>query len=321
MSTEFQDIFTHMIAGEMDDAEICHYLVKWEKDGTGRAHLQNAARILRAQMLCIEAPQGAIDIVGTGGDSLSTYNISTATAFVVAGLGVPVAKHGNRAVSSQSGASDVLRALGVKLDIDQERTEACLQKAGIAFLFAPNHHKAMANVAKARAMLGQKSIFNKLGPLLNPAKVKHYLLGVYSDELRDNYAKALRALGTKHALIVHGLDGMDEITTTAPTKVSELNNGHITEYEICPEDFGLKRTTLKELAGGHAGENAKAMSAILDGAQNPYADIVALNAGAALFAADKVSSIKDGVALAQKSLRDGLARKALENLKEETHAK
>jgi len=314
MSAAFKDLFTQMISGDMPDEQIAQHLQALEDKGISETELAVGAQTLRDKMIPVNAPAGAIDIVGTGGDGLSTYNISTACSFVVAGAGVPVAKHGNRAVSSKSGASDVLQSLGIKLGIDARTTETCLQQAYIAFLFAPNHHKAMGNVAAARALLGTRTIFNRLGPLCNPAGVEHILVGVYADELRPLYAKALLALGTKRALVVHGGDGMDEITTTAPTMISELKDGKITEYEITPEQFGLKRASLKDLKGGDEVVNAQAILDLLQGHLGPYRDIVLLNSAAALYAAGKAESIEDGMDLARISIESGNAMAALELL-------
>ena len=314
MTDGFKSIFETMISGDMSDNDICLHLKKWEDRGTNAEELEIAARVLRLRMTPVKAPIGAMDIVGTGGDGLKTYNISTAVAFVVAGAGVPVAKHGNRAVSSRSGASDVLGELGVKLDISPAQTEICIAQAGVGFLFAPNHHKAMGNVAAARAKLGQRSIFNQLGPLCNPASVQHYLLGVYDDKLRDIYANALIGLGIKRALIVRGCDGMDEITTTRATMVTEVNSKTIRRYRITPDKLGLTRTIMADLEGGDAKHNATALRAILHGKQNAYGDIVALNAGAALYAASLALSIEQGITMARQSVGSGAALKALSSL-------
>lgn len=316
MTDVFKSTFETMISGRMSDDDICFYLKTWEDKGITGEQLEAAARVLRFRMTPAQAPEGAMDIVGTGGDGLKTYNISTAVAFVVAGTGIPVAKHGNRAVSSKSGASDVLGELGVKLDISPQQTEACIREAGVGFLFAPNHHKAMGNVAAARAQLGTRSIFNRLGPLCNPASVQHYLLGVYEDSLRDIYAKALVGLGVKRALIVRGCDGMDEITTTRATMITEVKGKAIYQSKITPEKFGLTRVSLAELEGGNAKENARALKDVLYGKQNAYSDIVALNAGAALYAADKAQSIGQGINTARQSICSGAALNALSRLVE-----
>jgi len=314
--SQFRDTFSAIFAGELTDPQIAALLMGFETQGVTETELHLGADIMRKNMIPIQAPVGSMDIVGTGGDGLTTYNISTACTFVCAGAGQAVAKHGNRAVSSASGASDVLSELGVKLDISTDKTEECLAKAGVCFLFAPNHHKAMRFVGPARAAMGVRTIFNRLGPLSNPAKVEHILVGVYDDELRTIYAKALKKLGTKSALIVHGSDGMDEITTTGPTYVSELRDGDITEYQISPEQFGFSRATLDDLKGSDPNFNAKALHDLLKGQPGPYRDIVMLNAGAALFASGKASSIEDGIENAKQSIDSGAALKALEKLVE-----
>ena len=310
--SQFRATFKAIFAGELSDPQIAALLMGFETQGVTETELHLGAEIMRENMIPVDAPAGSMDIVGTGGDGLTTYNISTACTFVCAGAGQAVAKHGNRAVSSASGASDVLSELGVKLDISTTKTEECLAKAGVCFLFAPNHHKAMRFVGPARAAMGVRTIFNRLGPLSNPARVKHILVGVYDDDLRKIYAKALQKLGTKSALIVHGSDGMDEITTTGPTYVSELRDGHINEYKITPVQFGMDQVTLDDLKGGDPSFNAKALKALLTGQGGPYRDIVVLNAGAALFASGKAVSIESGIEMAQSSID---SRAALEALK------
>ncbi len=314
MNNDFQTIFTAMMSGKLSDDEICHYLVIWENEGIHADYLSIAAKLMRQKMIKVNAPEGTIDIVGTGGDGLKTYNISTAVCFVLAGAGVSVAKHGNRAVSSKSGASDVLAELGVRLDISPKQAEKCIDKAGIGFLFAPNHHKAMKYVANARARLKTRTIFNRLGPLLNPANVKYYLLGVYDKALLAPYANALLQLGVKRALIAHGLDGMDEITTTAPSIICEINDKKTRQYEITPEEFGLRRSRLRDLIGGKPETNAKALIDLLDGKKCAYRDIVVLNSAAALYAANKAKNIKEGIYIAQQSIDKGNAKQALGKL-------
>lgn len=311
---QFSDIFSAMISGEMPDAQITALLTAYEMFGISALELSVGAKILRANMLAINAPKGTIDIVGTGGDGLSTFNISTACAFVCAGAGLPVAKHGNRAVSSKSGASDVLRALGVKLDISIAVNEDCLEKAGVTFLFAPNHHPAMAAVGPARAKLGIKTLFNRLGPLCNPASVRHYLLGVSDNDLRVLYSDTLKELGTERALIVHGEDGMDEISTTGATYATELRGGKATETIFTPGQFNLKQASLKDLEGGDPAFNANALNALLEGKHGPYRDIVCINSGAAFVAGGVVADIEQGIELARQSIDSGKAKTALETL-------
>lgn len=311
---QFRDTFSAIFKGELSDPQIAALLMGFEVQGVTDTELYLGAQIMRDHMIPVHAPAGSMDIVGTGGDGLTTFNISTACTFVCAGAGQPIAKHGNRAVSSASGASDVLRELGVKLDIDPDKTRECVEKSSVCFLFAPNHHKAMGHVAPARAALGIRTIFNRLGPLCNPANVDNILVGVYNNDLRHIYAKALQQLGTHSALVVHGSDGMDEITTTGPTDISELRGGVIREYQITPEQFGLNRAPLEDLKGGDPSFNAKALHALLKGQIGPYRDIVVLNAGAALFTSKKANSIENGIELAKQAIDDGLALKALEQL-------
>jgi len=312
----FARTFSAIFNGELSDPQIAALLMGFEMLGVSETELHLGAQIMRDKMIPVSAPSGSMDIVGTGGDGLTTYNISTACTFVCAGAGQSIAKHGNRAVSSKSGASDVLTELGVKLDITPAKTETCLENAGVCFLFAPNHHKAMGNVGPARASLGMRTIFNRLGPLCNPANVETMLVGVYDNELRSIYAKALSKLGMKRALVVHGSDGMDEITTTGSTTISELNNGKINGYEINPEHFGIARSTLEELRGGNPKENAKALLGVLNGQECPYADIVLLNSGAALYTAGKSDTIENGIKLARQSISSGKAKAALDKLVE-----
>lgn len=314
--TQFRETFSAIFDGELSDPQIAALLMGFEIQGVTETELYLGAQIMRDNMIPINAPAGSMDIVGTGGDGLTTYNISTACAFVCAGAGQPVAKHGNRAVSSASGASDVLRELGVRLDISPDKTQECIENAHVCFLFAPNYHKAMGHVAHVRSALGIRTIFNRLGPLSNPAEVKNILIGVYDDSLRIIYAKALRQLGTESAFIVHGSDGMDEITTTGPTKILELRDGEIRDYEISPEQFGMARASLEDLKGGDPSFNAKALQALLQGQSGPYRDIVLLNSGVALFASKNTTSIENGIELAKQSVDSGAALMALEQLVE-----
>ena len=314
MERDFQSIFETMISGQMSDKNIAAALISLEERGITADDLRVGAQVLRARMNGISAPENTMDIVGTGGDGLSTYNISTACCFVVAGAGVPVAKHGNRAVSSKSGASDVLRELGIRLDIDKKQTELCIRESGVCFLFAPNHHTAMKHVAGARALIKTRTIFNCLGPLVNPASVNYILTGVYSNSLRKIYVEALKELGTKRALVVHGDDGMDEITTTTTTHISELRNGNITEYTLDPTQFSLAKVSPQNLVGGNPLNNAKALLAVLDGQPGAYRDIVVLNSGAALYVSGHSGTISDGIHAARKSIDSGQASKALRRL-------
>jgi anthranilate phosphoribosyltransferase len=269
---------------------------------------------MRASMHKVAAPPGAIDLCGTGGDGHGTLNVSTAAAFVVAACGVPVAKHGNRNMSSRTGTADVLEALGVKIDLDARAAERCLREAGLSFLFAQAFHPAVKHVAPVRKELGFRTIFNLLGPICNPAGVPRQLLGIYARSWIEPIAHVLAKLGTEKAWVVHGSDGLDEMTTTGITHVAVLEHGKVTMREIAPEDAGLKRTTLAALKGGAPAENAAALRALLDGARGAYRDIVLLNAAAALIVADKASDLKEGTALAADAIDTGRAKAALAKL-------
>jgi anthranilate phosphoribosyltransferase len=278
------------------------------------AELTGAATLLRQRMITVRAPDDAIDIVGTGGDGHGTFNISTATAFVVAGAGIPVAKHGNRAVSSKSGASDVLAAFGVNLDAGPATVARAIATPKVGFLWAPLYHPLMKVWGPVRAELGFRTLFNLLGPLCNPAGVKFHVLGVFDRAYVVPMAETLRNLGSTRAWVVHGADGMDELTTTGITHVAELRDGTIRSFDVTPEEAGLPRATLADLAGGDAQTNAIALSKVLAGADGPYRDIVLLNAAAALIVVGAASNLKSGVALASVSIDSGAARKAIDDM-------
>jgi anthranilate phosphoribosyltransferase len=269
---------------------------------------------MRANMRTVTAPPGAIDVVGTGGDAKGTYNISTATAFVLAGAGVPVAKHGNRAVSSKSGAADVLENLGVNLAAAPEEAERALAEAGVTFLFAPAYHPAMRHAAPVRQGLKLRTIFNLLGPLSNPAGVKRQLVGVFSPHWVVPIAEVLQRLGADHIWVVHGSDGLDELSTTGESQVAELKDGRIREFIVSPGDADVPATTLPNLLGGTPPESAEAMRQLLAGKSGPFRDIVLLNAAAALLIAGKARTLGEGAAIAAESLDKGHARVALERL-------
>jgi anthranilate phosphoribosyltransferase len=269
---------------------------------------------MRARAAHIKAPDNAIDTVGTGGDAIGTYNISTASSLVVAGCGVPVAKHGNRAFSSKSGAADVLTALGVNLDCDFALIERAIVEAGVGFMMAPRHHSATRHVAGPRVELGTRTIFNLLGPLSNPAGVKRQLVGVFAQKWIEPMARTLGNLGSEHAWVVHGSDGLDELTTTGPTHVAELKGGQVRTFDVTPEDAGLKRAKLDDLKGSTPQANAEAIQELLRGKRDPFRDIVLLNAGAALIVAGKATSLKDGAGKAAAAIDDGRAKAALEKL-------
>jgi anthranilate phosphoribosyltransferase len=275
---------------------------------------------MRSKCNAVKAPPGAMDIVGTGGDGKGTLNISTATAFVVAGAGVTVAKHGNRNLSSKSGAADALTEMGLNVMIGPELVEKCLSEAGIGFMMAPMHHPAIRHVMPVRAELGTRTIFNILGPLTNPAGVKRQLTGAFSDALIRPMAETLLTLGTEKAWLVHGSDGTDEITICGPTSVSAVENGAVRDFTVHPEDAGLTPHPFEAILGGTPAENAQAFRALLDGAPGAYRDAVLLNAAAALVVADKAGTLTEGVALARESIDSGAARSKLDALRRLTNA-
>ncbi len=315
---EAREAFEVMMSGEATDAQIGGLLMAMRVRGETVEEITGAVEVMRAKMRPVAAPQEAIDIVGTGGDASGSYNISTASAFVAAGAGVPVAKHGNRALSSKSGAADVLSALGVNLELEPEGISRCVRQAGVGFMFAPIHHAAMKHVGPARVQLGTRTIFNLLGPLSNPAGVKRQLTGVFSREWVEPLAHVLKELGCEAAWVVHGegdgSGGLDEISPTGTTWVAELKDGEVRTFEITPEDAGLSRHAFEEIKGGDAEENARALRAVLEGEKNAYRDAVLLNAGAALVVAGRAADIAEGVQLAAESIDSGKAKAALEKL-------
>ena len=303
--------FDQLMDGDAPDAAIGGFLMGLAALGERPSDIAAGARVLRGRMQTITAPDGAIDTCGTGGDGKGAYNISTAAAIVAAGAGAIVAKHGNRAASSQSGSSDVLGELGVKLDCPRSAVQRSLTEAGVGFLFAPAHHSAVRHVASARKGLGVRTVFNLLGPLANPAGVKRQLLGVYHSRWLVPMAEALRDLGCEHALVICGQDGMDEITTTTLTDVVELRDGEINQRVIDPGVFGLPRATEAELKGGDPAHNAAAIRRLLDGEPGPFRDIVLINAAAALTVAGKAGDLETGITLAREAIDNGQAREAL----------
>jgi anthranilate phosphoribosyltransferase len=306
--------FAALISGDISQIRIASFLTALAAREATIDEIVGAARAMREAMLKVTAPAGAIDLCGTGGDGHGTLNVSTAAAFVVAACGVPVAKHGNRNMSSRTGTADVLEALGVKIDIDAATAERCLREVGLSFLFAQTYHPAMKHVAPVRKELGFRTIFNLLGPISNPAGVRRQLLGIYSRDWIEPIAHVLAKLGTEKAWIVHGSDGLDEMTTTATTHVAILDHGNVTAREVTPEDAGLPRATLASLKGGEPAENADALRALLDGANGAYRDIVLLNASAGLIVADKATDLKDGVVLAMDAIDSGRAKAVLAKL-------
>ncbi len=311
---EAEAAFDIIMSGEATAAQIAGFLMALRVRGETVDEITGAVRTMRAKMTAVKAPDGAMDVVGTGGDGSGTYNISTGAAFVVAGAGVPVAKHGNRALSSKSGAADVLSSLGVDLDAEFPVIERAIAEAGIGFLMAPRHHSAMRFVGPVRVEMGVRTIFNILGPLSNPANVKRQFTGAFSRAWLRPMAETLRNLGTEAAWLVHGSDGLDEITTTGPTHVVALKDGEITEFDIAPEDAGLPQAQAADLKGGDAETNADAIRGLLAGETGPYRDIVLMNAAASLIVAGKAEDLVGGVTLAADAIDSGKAQSALDRL-------
>ncbi|MBB3773896.1 anthranilate phosphoribosyltransferase [Angulomicrobium tetraedrale] len=306
--------FDIMMSGEATPSQIGAILMGLRVRGEDVEEIAGAVSTMRAKMLKVEAPAEAVDVVGTGGDASGSYNISTCASFIVAGAGVPVAKHGNRALSSKSGAADVLTALGVKIDLTPAQIARCIAEAGIGFMFAPAHHPAMKHVGPTRVEMGTRTIFNLIGPLSNPAGVRRQMVGVFARTWVEPIAQVLNTLGSTRAWVVHGSDGLDEITTTGPTHVAELKDGEIRTFEIAPEEFGLARANPDDLKGGDGVVNAVALRAVLAGQPSAYADVAALNAAAALIVAGRVDTLTEGLELARTSLASGSAEAALDRL-------
>ncbi|MDH2325929.1 anthranilate phosphoribosyltransferase [Cereibacter sp. SYSU M97828] len=305
---EASTAFTALFDGQATPAQMGGLLMALRTRGESVEEYAAAAAAMRAKCIPVRAPEGAIDIVGTGGDGKGTLNISTATAFVVAGAGVPVAKHGNRNLSSKSGASDALTALGLNVMVGPEVVEQCLAEAGIGFMMAPMHHPATRHVMPVRIELGTRTLFNILGPLTNPAGVKRQLTGAYTADLIRPMAEVLRLLGSEKAWLVHGGDGTDELALSAPSKVAALEDGEIREFEIAAEDAGLPAHPFEAIVGGTPEDNAKALRALMDGAPGAYRDAVLLNAAAALIVAGRVNTLPEGVEIARESIDSGAAR-------------
>ena len=319
--TETVEVMNQIMTGEATPLQVAAFLTALRMKGETVEEITGAARVMRekAHRVSIGA-KTVLDTCGTGGDQKGTFNISTTVAFVLAGAGVNVAKHGNRSVSSQSGSADVLGALGVKVDASKERVEQCIAKIGIGFLFAPLLHEAMKYAVQPRRDIGIRTIFNILGPLTNPAMATHQLIGIYNGELVAMIAHVLNNLGSVRALVVHGLEGMDEISLCGPTKVAELRDGKVKEYTIEPEQFGLKRCRLEELHGGSADQSAAIVRGVLGGKPGPARDVVLLNSAAALYVGASATTIQDGFRLAAESIDSGKARQKLEQLVEMTNA-
>ena len=313
--------FNIIMSGDATPAQIGGFLMALRVRGETVEEITGAARAMRAKCLYVEAPDKAMDVVGTGGDATGTYNISTGAALVVAACGVPVAKHGNRALSSKSGAADTLAALGINTDADFDLIEQSIAEAGIGFLMAPRHHSAMRHVAGARVELATRTIFNLLGPICNPAGVKRQLTGVFAREWVEPVASTLGRLGSERAWVMHGGDGTDELTTTGVSYVSEWNDGEVTSFEVSPEDAGLPVARPEDLKGGDAETNAAALRAVLAGESGAYRDVVLYNAAAALVVADKASDLKAGVEMAADAVDSGKALASLDRMIELTNSR
>ena len=306
--------FDRMMSGEATPSQMGGLLMALRVRGETVEEITGAVTTMRAKMLGVKAPADAVDVVGTGGDASGSFNISTCAAFIVAGAGVPVAKHGNRALSSRSGAADVLQALGVKIELNADQVGTCIRDAGIGFMFAPAHHPAMKNVGPTRVELGTRTIFNLLGPLSNPARVKRQMVGTFSKQWVEPMAQVLKNLGSESIWVVHGSDGLDEITTAGLTTVAALENGMIRTFEVGPEDAGLSRAKPEALRGGDAEHNARALLDVLKGKPSPFRGIAILNAAAALIVAGKAKDLKQCAMLAAKSIEAGEAEGRLDRL-------
>jgi anthranilate phosphoribosyltransferase len=311
---EARTAFDVMMSGSATPAQIGGFLMALRVRGETIDEITGAVEVMRDKMLRVAAPADAVDIVGTGGDGSGSWNVSTASAFVAAAMGIPIAKHGNRALSSKSGSADVLVALGVKIDIGADRIGQCVREAGVGFMFAPAHHSAMKHVGPARVELGTRTVFNLLGPLANPAGVKRQMTGVFAKAWVEPVARVLANLGTTAAWVVNGSDGLDEITVTGETHVAELKDGRVRTFTVTPESVGLARHPDEALKGGDAAANADALRAVLAGRPSAYRDIVLMNAAAAAVVAEKVADLAEGVRLATKAIDGGAAQARLEKL-------
>lgn len=316
---ESKEAFNIILSGDATPSQMGAFLMGLHLRGETTDELIGGVSVLREKASYITAPEGAIDLVGTGGDGFGTLNISTAAAFVVAGAGVPVAKHGNKAASSRSGTADVQAELGINTECDLSLTEKAIHEAGIGFMVAYRHHGAMRHVGPTRVELGIRTIFNLLGVMSNPAAVKRQLTGVYDPRWMRPMAETLKELGSEHVWIMHGTDGLDELTTTAPSLIVELKDGQISEFEITPEEVGLPRAKIEDLIGGTPAQNAKALLALLNGEKGAYRDITLLNAAAGLVVGGKCSSVKDGIGMAADAIDSGKALQAMETLKRITN--
>lgn len=313
---EAETAFNILMSGEATPSQIGAFLMALRVRGETVDEISGAVTVMRQKMLRVDAPLDAIDIVGTGGDSSGSFNISTCAAFVAAGAGLKVAKHGNRALTSKSGSADVLMALGVKLDTGPEKISECIREAGLGFMFAPQHHASMKHVGPTRVELGTRTIFNLLGPLSNPAGVKCQITGVYSKAWLEPFAQVLKSLGSEACWICHGKGGVDEIIPTGTTWIAELKDGVVREFNFTPESVGIVRSNPDELKGGDAAENAVALKTVLEGKPSAFADAAVMTAGAALVVAGKASTLKTAIITAREAIASGAAAKSLKNLVE-----
>jgi anthranilate phosphoribosyltransferase len=311
---EAEHAFDTILSGGSTLAQSGAFLMALRVRGETVDEIAGAVATMRAKMLRVEAPADAIDIVGTGGDNSGSYNVSTLAAMIAAACGVPVAKHGNRAASSRSGAADVLAARGVQVGLEPARVTHCIAEAGVGFMFAPTHHASMRHVAPVRVELGTRTIFNILGPLSNPAGVKRQVLGVFSESWLQPIADTLKVLGSERVWVVYGRDGLDEITTTGETAVVALEDGRTRSFTITPEEAGLERARPQDLRGGEADHNAAALRAVVFGERTPYRDIAVLNAAAGLVVAGKAATLRDGASMAQQAIDSGAVRSVLDRL-------
>jgi anthranilate phosphoribosyltransferase len=312
--------FDRMMSGEATPSQMGALLMALRVRGETVEEITGAVFAMREKMLRVQAPADAVDVVGTGGDASGSYNISTCAAFIVAGAGVPVAKHGNRALSSRSGAADVLSALGVNIELTPEAVGRCIHEAGIGFMFAPSHHPAMKNVGPTRVELGTRTIFNLLGPLSNPAGVRRQMVGVFSRQWVEPLAQVLKNLGSESVWVVHGSDGLDEITMSGPTYVAALESGNVRTFEITPEEIGFERQKPEALRGGDAEHNGAALLEVLKGTKSPYRDVAVLNAAAALVVAGRAQTLKQGVEQAGAAIDSGAAKARLDLLTKVSNA-
>ncbi|MFT0892831.1 anthranilate phosphoribosyltransferase [Pseudochelatococcus sp. G4_1912] len=311
---EARAAFDMLLSGEVTPAQGGGFLMALRVRGESIDEITGAVEALRSRMLRVKAPADAIDIVGTGGDNSGSYNVSTLASIITAAAGAPVAKHGNRAASSKSGAADVLAALGVSLSNDPANIAQAIKETGVGFMFAPNHHASMRHVAPVRVELGTRTLFNIIGPLSNPAGARRQVLGVYSSSLLEPLAEVLNALGSERVWLVHGLDGLDELSTAAPSDVVALENGKLRRFTITAEEAGLKSARTEDLRGGDPAHNARALQDVLAGEKTPYRDIAVLNAAAALVVADKAANVNEGARMAEAAIDSGKARATLEKL-------